>query len=73
MKVTRETEIGDISDWLEDTGLLLSVSVNPGARGAWTVILLGPRGGVRARGWSPQSLADAVSRAFTNYHAGVKP
>jgi hypothetical protein len=71
MKVTRETEIGAISDWLEDTGLLLSI--NPGTRGAWTVTLLGPRGGIRARSWSPKSLADAVSRAFTNYHAGVKP
>ena len=70
-RVTRDTTIGEISDWLKEHDVCLSVS--RGKRGQWLVVLLGPRGAMRARGFSNDSWADAVDRAVLNYQVGVKP
>ena len=63
--------LADLDAWLDHRNVYPDAV--RGRQGNWVVELIGPRGGLKARGLSRDSWLEALLRAVVNLEAGVVP
>jgi hypothetical protein len=73
MILKKETTVHELDEWLKEQNLWIETTKPARPHPRWVVTLVGPRGGLRARGFSFTSWYEAISRALINYEAGVVP